>query len=111
MANVNERTKKYKQNFMKEREKGLSIPEIAKKYDISRRHAYFILQEIADENGVERSELLKQPHKQHSVPLFTNTRDGEEKVNVEKVLEDFQNIITSAQNVMKVIETILEEDN
>ena len=105
-----ERTIQFKKNFMKEREKGLSIPEIADKYSISRRHAYYILQEIADENGVTRESLLFHPHKEHSTPLFTNTRNGEEKVNVEKVREDFQNILTSAQNVMNAIETLLEED-
>ena len=114
MANTkrqqDEKTKLFKKHFVSERESGLSIPEIADKYHISRRHAYNLLQEIADENGVTRKSLLQQPNKQHTTPLFTNTRNNEEKINVEKVREDFQNILTAAENVMNAIETLLEED-
>lgn len=104
-----EKTKKFKKQFISERENGLSIPEIADKYHISKRHAYNLLQEIADESGVTRESLLQTPHSQNSSPLFIH-KGGEEKVNVEEIRKEFQSIHTSAEKIVKSIDKVLEED-
>lgn len=109
MANTSERVLQLKKNFMEHHKNGWTIQEIADKYHVTRRHTYTLLQEIADENGVTRESLLEIPHSQHASPLFLH-RDGVEKVNVEEIRKDFQNIISSANNVMKAIDTLLEED-
>ena len=104
-----EKTMKFIKNFIAERESGLSIPEIADKYFISKRHAYNLLQEIADANGVTRESLLHRPNAPHASPLFVH-RNGEEKVNIGEIRKEFQNIITSSNNIISKIDSILEED-
>lgn len=110
MANTSERVLQLKKNFMEHHKNGWTIQEIADKYHVTRRHTYSILQKIADENGVTRESLLHTPHSQHSSPLFVH-RDGEEKVNVEEIRKDFQNILTSAGKIVENISKVLEEDS
>ena len=109
MANTSERVLQLRKNFMKHHNDGWSLQEIADYYHVTRRHTYSILQKIADENGVTRESLLEIPHSQHSSPLFVH-RDGEEKVNVEEIRKEFQNILTSAGKIVDSIDKVLEED-
>ena len=114
MANTgkqkDERTLRYIDNFMEKHNEGHTVPEIAKMYGISKRHGYLLLQEIADKNNVERAELLKQPHKQHSTPLFIHTRDGDEKVNAAEINEKLNKLLSATREVLTAYEKILEED-
>lgn len=54
-----ERTLKMMANFMSHHEAGMSIPEIAKKYDLTARVVYYRLDEIAEAAGVTRESLLE----------------------------------------------------
>ena len=50
--NRTEKVKFYIRNFMEWHDKGYKVPEIAKICKISCGHAYGVLQEVADLNGV-----------------------------------------------------------
>lgn len=52
-----------RENFMKMREQGMTITEIAQKCDVSRMTVYKKLQRIASENGVSRESLLSRTPK------------------------------------------------
>ena len=105
-----ERTLQFIEHFMEHHSEGYLVPEIAVIYGISPRTGYNVLQEIADKNNVERADLLKQPHKQHSTPLFTHTSDGEEKVNVAEINEKLEKLLSATREVLTAYEKILEED-
>ena len=63
MAERDERTLRMKQEYMRLHFKeGKSPKEIAELFSLTPTTVYSMLQEIADENGVSRSELLQQPH-------------------------------------------------
>mgnify|MGYP000293687015 FL=1 len=54
MANKSIRMEELKKNFMKHHEEGKTIKEISELYNVSTRHIYNSLQDIADENNVSR---------------------------------------------------------
>jgi len=104
MANTSERVKAVKENFIEERQRGMSFAEIAKKYHISRRHLYNILQEIADANGVkDRSSLLDVPHKQHQRSDFQTA----ETIDVKEIQNSFDYILEETQTIIEKINTII----
>lgn len=61
----NERTLQMMQNYISLHAEGLAPSEIAKKFGLSTRTVYYVLQEIADKAGVPRESLLKTPHSEH----------------------------------------------
>jgi len=65
MAQITERVARMMKNFIAEWKSGKNIPEIALKYKVGTRTIYKRLQEIADQNGYQRKELLERPHKPH----------------------------------------------
>lgn len=69
----------FKQVFLAKKQKGLSVREIAEQCHISTTYGYYLLQEIADENGMTRDEVLRQPTstKIHKRPQGTNTQGRE----------------------------------
>ena len=108
-ATTSERVVIMKQNFMMWHEKGYSIPEIAKKYDVSFCTVYNHLQEIADENHTTRDELLK----------LVRTVKGERKweqearkvqVDVIKMQQEFEDSIGAVDKILNTINGILEEE-
>lgn len=107
MANTSERVKALKKHFIEERQRGLTISEIAKRYKVSQRHIYFLLQEIADENGVSRRSLLDIPHKQHSqrTDCISN-----ESIDIESIQELFENILTEIHQLNNIQLTVEEKN-
>lgn len=102
-----ERVKFYKKNFMSLHEKGYKIPEIADMCSISRGHAYMLLQEIADENGVTREELLTKNWKKSQTGKSTKVAkilvDGSElQRDFENVMNDIEGIVNKINNMMEV---------
>lgn len=108
-ATTSERVIIMKQNFMMWHNKGYTIPEIAKKYDVSFGTVYNHLQEIADENNTTRDELLK----------LVRTVKGERKweqearkgqIDVNKMQEDFEDSIQAIDKILNTIDGILKEE-
>lgn len=54
-----EKALQFKQVFLAKKQEGLSVREIAEQCHISTTYGYYLLQEIADENGMTRDEILK----------------------------------------------------
>lgn len=108
-ATTSERVIIMKQNFMMWHNRGYTIPEIAKKYDVSFCTVYNHLQEIADENNTTRDELLK----------LVRTVKGERKweqqarkvqIDVSKMQQDFEDSIQAVDKILKTIGGILKEE-
>ena len=62
-----ERTFQFKKNYLKNREEGKTIREIADFYGLSHRYAYILIQKLADELKVPYESLLDRPHNPHVV--------------------------------------------
>lgn len=60
MAKESERMRQMKECFIRLHEEGVSISEIAEKFNLGESTVYQKLQEIADANGVTRDSLLQQ---------------------------------------------------
>ena len=54
-----EKALQFKQVFLAKKQEGLSVREIAEQCHISTTYGYYLLQEIADKNGMTRDEMLK----------------------------------------------------
>lgn len=101
-----ERVKFYKRNFMRFHDEGYSIPEIAEKSNISYGHAYTLLQEIADANGVSREELLK--IKNRKKPQFgKSSKIATQFVNSAELAEEFDNTLKSVDNILEDIDRMI----
>jgi predicted DNA-binding protein YlxM (UPF0122 family) len=96
-----------KKNFMKHHEEGKTIKEIAELYNVSIRHIYTSLQDIADENNVSRESLLTNVHKKHK-PLQNTKSAGQ--INPAEMKENFDGIINNAKIIIKKIDSILQEE-
>lgn len=108
MAKENERTLWMKENFMDLHHEGLSIKEIADKYELSVSTVYRSLQEIADANDVSRESLLKVLR----TPTTKFYREEKERISVQK--EEFQKGFAEAENILvtliqRIDETLKEE--
>ena len=108
MAGQSERVKMMKANFMKDRETCGSMVEIAKKYEISVFTIYDNLQDIADENGVDRDSLLYVVQKEHEVGVRKIKRK-EKEIKPEELREDFRILKETIQSIRTKIQTILNE--
>ena len=76
MSNTcSKRTILMQENFIKLHNEGYSIPEIAKKYELTPSSVYKNLQKIADKEGVKRQSLLNIVHKQHVTLKKGNQRN------------------------------------
>ena len=78
--------------------------EIAELYNVSIRHIYTSLQDIADENNVSRESLLTNVHK----PLQNTKSAGQ--INPAEMKENFDGIINNAKIIIKKIDSILQEE-
>ncbi|MGN1298148.1 MAG: hypothetical protein ACI4VH_07040 [Clostridia bacterium] len=107
MANTSERVQQLKKNFMKHHNEGKTIKEISEHYNVSTRHIYFILQEIADENNVSRESLLTTPHREH--PRNGSAKTSKQ-VKPQEIREKFDTMISNAKTLIKKIDYILQEE-
>lgn len=107
MGNTSERVQQLKKNFMKHHNEGKTIKEISEHYNVSTRHIYFILQEIADENNVTRESLLTTPHHEH---LRRGSAKTSVQVKPEEVRKKFDTMISNAKTLISKIDSILQEE-
>lgn len=112
-----ERVVRMKQNFMRLHDEGKTIPEIAKIYQLDLSTVYKYLQEIADENGTTREELLSKVYvrtssssKDYSKPKTPNTIDFKKlSESFDFVLAELNNLITDIDCILKPIAEDKEE--
>lgn len=112
-----ERVVRMKQNFMRLHDEGKTIPEIAKIYQLDLSTVYKYLQEIADENGTTREELLSKVYvrtssssKDYSKPKTPNTIDFNKlSESFDSVLAELNNLITDIDCISKTIAEDKEE--
>ena len=102
MAQKTQRVENLLKNFMHYHESGYSIKEIAEIFEVDLSTIYNYLQEIADANNVSRECLLERNSSTFSrLPLY------KEKVDVEKLRNDFKSLDTSIDNIISSIDKIL----
>lgn len=104
-----ERVTRLINNFMKYHNQGLSIFEIASKFQVTTRTIYANLQEIADLNGVDRDSLLMRVHKTHA-PRGQNPKKIHKELNMDELIKDYTDMISFGKNIISKIDTILEEE-
>ena len=116
MGKTSERTLRMKSEFISLHREGLSILEIAKKYDLSTPTVYSSLQEIADAAGVSRESLLERPHSEHSKfirqqsePLIPVNRE-DFYLHFEAVLKDFRELRSAIKKTVKSQEEYLDAE-
>lgn len=109
MAKESERAKLMKQNFMGLHNRGLTIPEIAERYDLSKFTVYRNLQTVADENGVSRESLLQ------IIRMPTDKAYAREakkvSVDVQQLKEEFKKAKSSITFLIEIIDQTLEQEN
>ena len=109
MAKESERAKLMKQNFMELHNRGLTIPEIAERYDLSKITVYRNLQTVADENGFSRESLLQ------IIRMPTDKAYAREakkvSVDVQQLKEEFKKVKSSITFLIEIIDQTLEQEN
>ena len=93
---------------MKHHNEGKTIREISEIYNVSTRHIYNILQEIADENNVSRKSLLTTPHCEHPKNRSRSSRTAE--VKPQEIKRNFDTMISDAKCLIDKIDSILQEE-
>ncbi len=81
--------------------KGLTIPQIAKKYNLSTPTVYANLQAIADQAGVSRESLLERPHAEHASFVRKDTRL--QPVDMERFNHHYETAMAEIAAMRKVI--------
>lgn len=105
-----ERVVQMKASFMELHEAGLTIQEIADKFNLSRATMYRHLESIALENGVTRESLLQQVHQ---TPTYWAKQNNSLKVDGNQLLAKFdsaQQALSEITGDIATIINIIEED-
>ena len=106
---TSQRTIQMKQSFMKCHNEGMTISEIAEKFNVSVYTIYNNLQEIADKNNVTRESLLLRVHKPHEISSNKNFKEQVE-IEPEVLLADFDEVSKRLNNIIETIDSIVKED-
>lgn len=99
-------TIKMKENFMKLRNSGKTINEIAKICGVTSQSIYRHLQEIADENHVSRDELLSRDRNQHSKK--NEFQQEKEILSTENLRKYFLGILENVDGIILAIDDALK---
>lgn len=113
-AKTSERVKLMKQGFLELRNAGKSFSEIAEIYSISQRSIYDHLQEIANENGLSREDLLYKIHKPHVISSSSkNTKSVNNHLTPEELQQNFTDLLYITDHIISNIDQTLknEKDN
>lgn len=103
----NERTLQMMQNYVRLHAEGLSPSEIAKRYNLSTRNVYYVLQEIADKAGVSRESLLKTPHSEHQA--CERISEPVKPVDAKAFSERFQNALAVMNEFKELVQMAIDD--
>lgn len=103
-----ERSLQFKKHFDENRDKGMSIPEMARKYGLSSRHAYTIVRQIADAKGVSYDSLLQQIHPQH-ILVNSSKHDKVAPIDLSEFRESSQATISSMNKTLELMDQALRQ--
>ena len=95
-----------KKNFMALHLEGLSIAEIAEKYDLSRRSVYGYLDEIATENNISRKELLERDYPENRAERIDSERNNE-KIAIDDIVSLGNDILHLIDSYVMQTETFI----
>lgn len=95
---TSERSLQFKKNYLKLFGQGMSVADIAEKYGVGRRHAYYLIRKIADESGVSYESLLYQPH--------TNPQPGPRVIASPTRLADYSLLEEAKESIVFLDEAI-----
>lgn len=104
---VSERVNLMMQGFMSMHESGMTIAEIANHFRISKFTIYDHLQEIADNNKVDRESLLTVPHKEHERNISPGPKSY---INPEILLENYNSMISNTEMIIRDIRKVITEE-
>lgn len=107
MARKHERTLQMKEEFCELRAKGISISDIAKKYDLSLGTVYRSLDDIARANGCTRESLLTTPH---SLPVtYERQFEPVPEIDLTNFEERFDQTIAGFDSVRDEVKKSIKE--
>lgn len=110
MARESERMRLMKESFMELHQQGVTIPEIAEKFNLGKTTVYHTLQDIADANGISRESLLQIPRKASAERAYQ--REAKKvKVDVAKLKNGFREAGSHLDFLIGIIDDILREEN
>ena len=102
----NESTLRMESEFMALHSQGMTIPQIAKKFNLTTTTIYSLLDDIAKQNGVSRESLLERVHPKHQMssdcyreqlaavnPIDYNTRYNEVMVGIYEIRKMLKKVI------------------
>jgi predicted DNA-binding protein YlxM (UPF0122 family) len=95
------------QNYVRLHAEGLSPSEIAKRYNLSTRNVYYVLQEIADKAGVSRESLLKAPHSEHQP--YERISEPVKPVDTKAFSERFQNALAVMNEFKELVQMAIDD--
>lgn len=118
MQKTNERTLRMMEEFIALHEEGLSIPEIAKHFDLSTTTVYTNLDKIAEKAGVTRESLLERPFEaDHSGRNFTQVKPVDPAkfrkhhtaatVEIDCLIQTIGQTIEDYESIEKLLEEVL----
>ena len=105
-----ERTKEMIRQFPKLRAENKSIQEIADIFGLSKKTVYEYLQEIAENMGVSRDDLLYEVQKKHDVCNATG-RKAIEQVDTVELEQHFSAMIKEVDEIILSLDKMLQEDD
>ena len=103
-----ERSLQFKKHFKENTEKGMSIPEMAKRYGLSGRHVYNIVRKIANDMGVSYDSLLQRNHSQH-ILANPSKHDRVAPIDLSEFRESSQATISSMDKTLKLMDQALRQ--
>ena len=105
--NKSERSLRFKENYLEEREKNKSVVQIADEYSISHRYAYGLIHELADEMGVPYESLIQKPHPTH--PSRRNAPSKLAKIDLSKFQKEFRSTISAMDKMNNQMKAIFDK--
>ena len=98
------------ENFLSHKKEGKTNKEIADMYGLSMWTLHHYLQEIAENNGVTRDDLLDRVHKPYEVTVVSNRKPLEQVDVEEQLIAHFSKMIDEVDKIIFNLNTILEEN-